>query len=57
MLEFFFNILQVIGHEPFTFIFVNIVRGARGSAVGWRHCATSRKVAGSISDGVIGFFH
>jgi len=29
--------------------------------VGWRislrHCATSRKVAGSISDGVIGIFH
>jgi len=22
-----------------------------------RHCATSRKVAGSISDGVIGIFH
>ena len=22
-----------------------------------RHCATSRKVAGSIPDGVIGFFH
>ena len=25
---------------------------------GWlRHCATSRKVAGSIPDGVIGIFH
>ena len=25
---------------------------------GWlRHCATSRKVSGSISDGVIGIFH
>jgi len=23
----------------------------------WRHCATSRKVAGSIPDGVIGIFH
>jgi hypothetical protein len=22
-----------------------------------RHCATIRKVAGSISDGIIGFFH
>ena len=22
-----------------------------------RHCATSRKIAGSISDGVIGIFH
>jgi len=22
-----------------------------------RHCATSRKVVGSIPDGVIGFFH
>ena len=23
----------------------------------WRHCATSRKIAGSIPDGVIGIFH
>jgi hypothetical protein len=22
-----------------------------------RHCATNRKIAGSISDGAIGFFH
>jgi len=30
----------------------------RPSCIGWlRHCATNRKVAGSISDGVIGFFH
>jgi hypothetical protein len=57
MLEKIVNILQVIGHIPFTFIFVNIVMGARGSAVGWRHCATSRKVEGSIPDSVIGFFH
>jgi hypothetical protein len=27
----------------------------RGHAV--RHCATNRKVAGSIPDGVTGFFH
>ena len=33
------------------------VYGAPGSAVGLRHCATSRKVAGSIPDGVIGIFH
>ena len=31
--------------------------GARGGAVGLRHCATSRKVAGSIPDGFIGIFH
>jgi hypothetical protein len=30
-----------------------LTEGARGGAV----CATSRKVAGSISDGVIGIFH
>jgi len=32
--------------------------GARCWWRSWlRHCATSRKVAGSIPDGVIGFFH
>jgi hypothetical protein len=30
---------------------------ARGGAVGLRHCATSRKVTGSIPDGVTGIFH
>jgi len=30
--------------------------GARGGAFGLRHCAISRKVAGSIPDGVIGNF-
>ena len=34
-----------------------IFNGARRSAVGFRHCATSRKVAGSIPDGVTGIFH
>jgi len=33
-----------------------LMRGRRWRS--WlRHCATSRKVAGSIPDGVIGFFH
>ena len=31
-------------------------KGTRGGTVG-RHCATSRKVVGSIPDGVIGIFH
>ena len=31
--------------------------GARADVFGLGHCATSRKVAGSISDGVIGIFH
>ena len=43
-----------------TNVFLNIVVGrARGTR--WRswlrYCATSRKVAGSIPDGVIGIFH
>jgi len=34
------------------------VQGARCWWRSWvRHCAKSRKVAGSIPDGVIGFFH
>ena len=34
------------------------LRGAHGDVVGLGHCATSRKVAGSIPDGVTGiFFH
>ena len=32
------------------------LRGPRWRS-GWRHCATSRKVAVSIPDGVIGIFH
>ena len=38
------------------FSFINSNSGARGSAVGLRHCDTSRKVAGSIPDGVIRIF-
>ena len=46
----YLNIIQV----SFSFLRLVIHRGARG----WlRHCATSRKVAGSIPDGVIGIFH
>jgi hypothetical protein len=40
--------------ENFTFTFTFTVTG---SAVGLRHRATSRKVAGSIPDGVIVIFH
>jgi len=36
--------------------FSTVCMGARGGAVLLRHCATSRKDAGSIPDGVIGFF-
>ena len=42
---------------------VLITEGVRGGAVGtrWRswlrHCATSRKVAGSVAEGVTGIFH
>jgi hypothetical protein len=40
----------------YIYIYIYIYRGMR-----WRswlvHCAASRKVAGSISDGVIGIFH
>jgi hypothetical protein len=32
-------------------------QGVRGGAVWLRHCTTSRKVAGSIPDGVTGIFH
>jgi hypothetical protein len=32
-------------------------KGAHGGAVALRCCATSRKVAGSIPDGVVGIFH
>ena len=40
------------------FIVVVVVVGARGGAVGRStHCATSRKVAGSIPDGINGIFH
>ena len=37
-------------------VLIIIAGGTRWSS--WfRHCATSRKVAGSIPDGVIGIFH
>ena len=36
---------------------VSYIMGAHGGLIWLRHCATSRKVAGSISDGVIGIFH
>jgi len=42
--------------DYFTFTFAISVQGTRWRS--WlRHCATSRKVAGSIPHGVIGFFH
>ena len=43
-------------HRLHTSIFNAPVRDTRWHS--WlRHCATSRKVAGSIPDGVIGIFH
>ena len=36
---------------------INSFVGSRGGAVWLRHCAVSRKVAGSIPDGVTGIFH
>ena len=46
-------VFQVMDRESFTFIFYhNIIGGTQWRS--WlRHCATSRKVAGSIPDGVI----
>jgi hypothetical protein len=36
---------------------VSNLAAARGRRMWLRHCATSRKVAGSIPDAVIGIFH
>jgi hypothetical protein len=37
-------------------VYINFLRGMRWRS--WlRNCATSRKVAGSIHDGVIGIYH
>jgi hypothetical protein len=46
------NILEIVCNN-------NILHCIRGQAVvQWlRHCATNRKVAGSIPDDVTGFFH
>jgi len=53
--KYFFFISKGTKHIKFcNHIF--LLDGARGGAVGWR-CATSWEVAGSIPDGVIGFFH
>jgi hypothetical protein len=41
------------GMKPCVFFFK--IYGRSGSCL--RHCATSRQVAGSIRDGVIGIFH
>jgi hypothetical protein len=50
------NLLVVIGDFFNFMIDVPMGRGTRWRS--WlRHCATKRKVAGSISDGVIGIFH
>ena len=40
----------------YNFIYYNHKRGTRWH-IWLRHCATSQKLAGSIADGVIGFFH
>jgi hypothetical protein len=41
------------GHK----VLVRVQEGGTRWRCWLRHCATSRKVAGSISDGVIGIFH
>jgi len=51
------NLSGKIKFEISLFLLLTSLLGARGSAVGLRHCATSRKVAGSIPDGVIRIFH
>jgi hypothetical protein len=45
--------------EKFGNMIIGQLQHYRGHAVAqWlRHCATNRKVAGSIPDGVIGIFH
>jgi hypothetical protein len=39
------------------FMSLNDFSGGHAVAQWLRHCATNRKVAGSIPDGVIGIFH
>jgi hypothetical protein len=47
-----------VNSEPEQMLCVSTVRGARCWWRSWlRHCATSRKVAGSIPDVVTGIFH
>jgi hypothetical protein len=41
--------------EKANFVFINLIFAIRLTHTG--HSATSRKVAGSIPDGVIGIFH
>ena len=42
---------------PFTFIVISSLTWGMWWRSWSRHCTTSRKVAGSIPDGIIGIFH
>jgi hypothetical protein len=46
-----------IGEKRRTYIFLGICNDVHAVGQWLRHCATNRKVAGSIPDGVIGIFH
>ena len=48
------NIVQQVGVK---FCMCDIVAGGTRWRIWLKHCATSRKVAGSIPDDVIGIFH
>ena len=48
--------MKYLNHSIFNFVLLRVPPGTRSCS--WlRHCARSRKVAGSIPDGVIGIFH
>jgi hypothetical protein len=49
-----FNLL--LNEPPSFFVIVYQLLGTRWRSL-LRHCATSRKIAGSIPNGVIGIFH
>jgi hypothetical protein len=57
-----YNVRKLISHNLFiTVINNNYIPYFLSGRTGWhnwlRHCGTSRKVAGSIPDGIIGIFH
>ena len=58
-LEFFIDVILPVTVWPCSFcdiLFEDLVHAA-GGAVGFWHRVTTRKVAGSIPDGIIGIFH
>jgi hypothetical protein len=56
VLMLFVKLLEVFG-ERFFFAILPFVVGGTWWRSWLRHCTTSRKVAGSIPEGVIGIFH